>query len=137
MEKIQKIEDIEMEIMSAIFVLKMLPREGPRKMKSSWPFFVMLEIEKDEKAQTQRSFRVSKAAIDDMDIVFEDWFKVLDYDEKKLVFYKNSGVRWKTVVRNIGHSRSWLNVKYRRSIKKIYDYVLEKQAKSESAKALT
>lgn len=129
MEPICTIEDVEYEIKKAARVLRALPKDGPYKAKSSWPKFLP---EKEDEAYQKVcvNFTPSPAEIDDMDEVFEKWFKVLDRQERLLVFYKNFGYRDKLLMRIFNKSRSSLFVQYKRALQKILDYVQGQELKT-------
>ena len=75
----ETLEDLEMEIRRAVLVLSSLPKEGPRGVTSSWPSLPAACINpNDQDLVTVTNFRPSPEEVDDMDEVFENWFKVLN-----------------------------------------------------------
>lgn len=132
MEKVKTVEDIEIEIRRAIQILKALPKEGPRQYRVSWPVYIMDEANAATDSVTARFYRPMLSELEDMDLVFENWLKVLPFDERVLVFKRNSGQSWKHLSRYYKNSRSWLSVKYRRCLKKIFDHVIACQDKLEA-----
>lgn len=87
----------------------------------------MDEMDDHSEAVISRFYRPLASELDDMEEVLENWFKVLSYDERVLVFKRTSGQTWKVLSRSYKMTRSWLTVKYRRCLKKIFDYVMERQ----------
>ena len=68
--------------------------------------------------------------VDDMDEVFENWFKVLDRDDKLLVFYKNLGYSAKLLMRIFKKSRSTVYAQYKKALQTILDYLQEQNMKN-------
>lgn len=128
MQPVKTIDDVEIEIKHAILVLKALPRVGPRNLRSWWPD--MLEEKSIEKVGSYY-IKPLPEEIDDMDLVFENWFKVLDFFDRYIVFNRLNGTCWKTLMRRLNLSRSCLYLRYKNSLKKIFNHVLEEQSKSE------
>lgn len=128
MQEVSSIEDVEYEIKKAIKVLRALPKDGPYKAKSSWPKFLP-EKQDEEYQKICVNFTPLPSEIDDMDVVFEQWFKVLDRQDRLLVFYKNFGYRDKVLMRIFNKARSSLFVQYKKALQSILDYVLEQQVK--------
>lgn len=132
MKPITTIQDVEAEIVRAILVLRMLPREGPQKVTSFWPNYLKNEENSEERDKVFDYFKPLPSEIDDMDIVLEEWLKVLDYDERLLVFKRNAGWNWKELVFKYNMSRSALFERYKKCLQKILDYALAHQAPEEN-----
>lgn len=122
METVKTIYDVEAEIRKAVLILKSLPKEGPKKVSSSWPEFKP-DLSIDIQIPDSKRITPYKEEIDDMNMVFENWFKVLDYNTRNLVFYKNSGWRWKTLAHSFGLSRNSLYSRYKKALSKILLHV--------------
>ena len=121
MREVKTIQDVETEIRKAVLVLKSLPKEGPKRVSSSWPQF-KTDVE-NMQIPDFKKITPYQEEIDDMDEVFENWFKVLDYNTRNLVFYKNSGWRWKTLAYNFGMTRGNLYLRYKKALQKILLHV--------------
>ena len=122
METVKTIYDVEAEIRKAVLVLKSLPKEGPKKVSSSWPEFKP-DLSIDIQIPDSKRITPYKEEIDDMNMVFENWFKELDYNTRNLVFCKNSGWRWKTLAHSFGLSRNSLYSRYKKALSKILLHV--------------
>ena len=122
MEEVKTIQDVEAEIRKAVSVLKSLPKEGPKKVSSAWPEFKP-DLKSEILLPDSKRITPYKEEIDDMDMVFENWFKVLDYNTRNLVFYKNSGWRWKTLAHSFGMTRNSLYSRYKKALLKILRHV--------------
>lgn len=128
MEKIKTVKDVEVEIQRALIILKALPKEGPRPMHSGWPQIWMAENAKKGDSREAYFYRPLPSEIDDMDLVLEDWLRVLNFDDRMLVLKRTSGSSWKSLAYSYNKSRSWLSYRYNASLKAIYNYVLRRQA---------
>lgn len=129
MEKVTTLEDVEYEIKKAVKVLRALPKDGPCKAKSCWPKFPP-EYENDAFQKFSANFVPMPCEVDDMDEVFENWFKVLDRDDKLLVFYKNLGYSAKLLMRIFKKSRSTVYAQYKKALQNILDYLQEQNMKN-------
>ncbi len=134
MEKIKTIKDVEIEIRRAVIILKALPREGPAKVHSSWPLMLPDDKVSEKDIVEMRYYRPMASEIDDMYLVLEEWLKVLNYDERMLVMRRSTGRSWKELEGLYTRTRSCLSLKYRRCIKKVYEYVLWRQNLEEKEK---
>ena len=129
MEKIKTIKDVEIEIRRAVIILRAMPHEGPRGLRAFWPAFASEDAEDDSDSAETYMSRPLASEVEDMELVMEDWLKVLTYDERLLVFRRNTGKSWKDLSIYYSLSRSWLSLQYRRCLKKIFDYVIASQEK--------
>ena len=131
MEPVQTTDDIEFEIFRAYRVLRALPKEGPRGLRSSWPDLIMEEDKTKYTGFCVTSFKPLPQEIDDMNEVFENWMKVLTYEERLIVLKRAAGLRWKEILYVLPIARSTLFFKYKTSLKKILKHVLLEQAKTQ------
>lgn len=136
MQPVTEIKDIEYEIKKALKILKAMPRVGPRDVKSHWPQYLNEESQNDTKSNTKTYTKPLPQEIDDMDEVLEDWLKQLEFDDRNLVIMRNSGYGWKTISLKLNRSRSRLYDIYVKNLKKILQYVLEKQRKNSAKETL-
>lgn len=127
MKPVKDIQDIEYEIKKALKILKSLPTDGPKPIKSHWPAYLNKEIQKSAISKNKDYCSPLPEEIDDMDEVLEDWLKQIEYDERNLVFVRNLGYSWKTLTVKFNYSRSSLYSKYVHALYKILKYVLKKQ----------
>lgn len=124
MKPINGIEDVEMEIKQALLTLKALPKEGPKRLKAFWPEYA----DENENAPIKITYlKPLPGEIDDMDIVFEQWMKILDSQERFLVLKRISGCGWKELSYRFNVSRNSLYKRYRKDLEKIFDYVTQHQ----------
>lgn len=130
MQAVSNIEDIEFEIKKALKILKSMPKVGPKNVKSHWPEYLNEEQGDFNEKKTVQYYKPLPQEIDDMDEVLEQWLKCIDYDERNLVIMRSSGNSWKLIMRKFNASRSYLYGQYVKSLKKILQYVLEKQQKT-------
>lgn len=135
MKIIETLEDLEMEIRRAVLILSSLPKEGPRRLSSCWPSLPATCINpEDEDLATVTNFRPLPEEVDDMDIVFEDWFKVLNYKEKQMVYLRCLGWEWKRIQRFFPVARSTLCLNYKKALTKILKHI-QKQGVAAAVKA--
>lgn len=122
MKPVNNKRDVEIEIRRAILIMKFLPSEGPQKLRSSWPDFPAEDLETDDE---WGYFKPLPEEIDDMYEVFENWFRVLNYQERLLVYHRNAGWSWKKLLPKFRLSRSALFEKYNKCLLKMLDYAIK------------
>ncbi len=127
MKPIKDIRDVEIEIRKALKILKGMPKVGPKKVKSHWPQYLNENQEVFMSESDKQYCKALPEEIDDMDEVLDNWLKCLDYDERNLVIYRNTGYSWKILMAKFNLSRGTLYIRYVKSLQKILKYVLEKQ----------
>jgi hypothetical protein len=110
------IEDIEIEIRRAVFVERSLPKIGPKPLKAFWP-----DMPKEAQTGLLRlpRFRPLPEEIDDMDLVFEQWFRVLSFEDKQLLCRRIGGQPWKKLCFTFQKSRSQLVLRYKKALESV------------------
>ncbi|MBQ8870443.1 MAG: hypothetical protein IJ019_03605 [Alphaproteobacteria bacterium] len=131
MKPVKDIRDVETEIRRALIILKTMPTDGPKKLRSHWPACLNEQTDDNLMSKPLKYTKALPEEIDDMDEVLEDWLKCIDYDERNLVIMRNSGWSWKVLIDKYNVSRSHLYNRYVKCLKKILSYVLEKQQKKQ------
>jgi hypothetical protein len=124
MMPVTTIEDIEIELRHAVWVLRCLPSDGPKKVRAYWPDF---RSETPTAHGIEAYLRPLPEEIDDMDLVLEKWLKILPPDDRRLVFYRASGWGWKRLTFVLGRVRSTLSLHYKNALEKILAYALTLQ----------
>lgn len=130
MKNIMTIEDVALEIRRALMVLKALPKVGPQKLHAFWPEYVVNDDDGENMAEDVY-YQPFSDEIDDMDIVFEKWLKVLNVEERKLVLCRCEGYGWKKLQHMFKMSRSAIYNRYLRNLKEILHFVSEDQRHQE------
>lgn len=120
---VKTIEDVAVEIRHALLVQKALPRVGPKKLRAYWPAFP------SESCENEDSFNYSPLPdeIDDMDLVFEKWLKVLPVEDKYLVLLRGQGRNWKDIQKKFKMSRSAVYNRYLRDLNDILKFAIREQ----------
>lgn len=127
MKEVNSIDDVEVEIRRALLVLKSLPSGvGPAKLRAYWPDYVSSD---NSDLEESVYFKPYPDEIDDMDIVFDKWLKVLSLEERRLVLFRCEGHGWKAVQNKFKMSRSAAYNRFVRDLKEILAFVLEDQKK--------
>ena len=127
MKPIKNIADVEEEIKKALIIIKHMPTDGPKKVRSHWPMCLSEEVEELVSSRPIKYTKILPEEIDDMDEVLGDWMKCLDYNERNLVIMRCSGYSWKVLTAKLNFARSTLHSKYVFYLKKILRHVLNKQ----------
>ena len=130
MTPVKNIRDVEIEIKKALTILKAMPSDGPKRIRSSWPKCLNEDVEQMLYTHPTKYTKVLPEEIDDMDEVLEKWLKCLDYHERNLVIMRCSGCEWKTLIDKFNSARSTLYGKYVFYLKKILRHVMDKQQKN-------
>lgn len=126
MKEVNSIEDVEVEIRRAVIVLKAMPQVGPAKLHAHWPEYVSSD---HQDTAPNIYLKPYPDEIDDMDIVFEKWLKILSLEERRLVLYRCEGHGWKAVQNKFKMSRSAVYNRYVRDLKEILAFAQEEQKK--------
>ncbi len=127
---IKDLIDVEVEIRRAILVLKALPKDGPKPLRASWPEFLN-DSDEDKKGNVV-NIKPLPDEIDDMNIVFEQWMKILNFDERSLVLKRLSGYGWKKLAHQYNASRNTLYRRYKHNLKQILKFAQEQQTSEEN-----
>lgn len=124
MKPVNTIDDVAVELRRALLILKCLPMEGPKKVKSLWPEYKTCSSKYDA---INPFTRPMLDELRDMDLVLEVWLKCLDLEDRQLVFLRAAGVGWRRLQQKFPMARSSLYNRYLRCLKKILDYAVELQ----------
>ena len=110
---------IEARLSSASLTLHRLPHDGVQGYISTWPDIqgVFSEIDNTEKQKLK--VRPKQKDITEMEEVIFEWMKWLEPYERKLIWRRTEGVRWKAICAELACERTHAWKMYKRALGKI------------------